>query len=227
MIRFTIDNNITDLIKWAKQIPGIIGSQEIAKRCAEKFVKRAQDKLRHSGALQEDIERFANAITCEQISANKWRISAGAYGDNQLREDMYYLEFGTGIVGKENPHPQATINGWYYNGKDGNKYQDFHQAVSKDGNLYTAGGWTFRRGIRYGNQNAFIAKDDIVHRYKRSQHKGATTGWSGLRRVRQQDHAAGSDKSIQTKGVIAVKYFYDTMADFDKILNEVFTELGI
>ena len=210
MIRFTIDNNITDLIKWAKQIPGIIGSQEIAKRCAEKFVKRAQDKLRHSGALQEDIERFANAITCEPIGKNKWRISAGAYGDNQLREDMYYLEFGTGIVGAKNPHDEATKIGWTYDMKDhGEK------------------GWTFRRGIRYGNQNAFIAKGDIVHRYKRSQHKGATTGWSGSRRVRQQDHAAGSDKSIQTKGVIAVKYFYDTMVNFDKILNEVFTELGI
>lgn len=224
MIRFTIDNNITDLIKWAKQIPYIIGSQEIAKRCAEKFVKRAQDKLRHSGALQEDIERFANAITCEQISANKWRISAGAYGDNQLREDMYYLEFGTGIVGAKKPHPEASKIGWRYNI---NKHSDFETAISKNGNTFIKGGWTFRRGIRYGNQNAFIAKDDIVHTYKRSQHKGATTGWSGSRRVRQQDHAAGSDKSIQTKGVIAVKYFYDTMGDFDEILNEVFTELGI
>ena len=210
MIRFGIKSNIKDLIKWAKQIPGIIGSQEIAKRCAEKFVKRAQEKLRHSGALQEDIERFVNAITCEPIGKNKWRISAGAKGDNQLREDMYYLEFGTGIVGAKNPHDEATKIGWDY-----------------DMNDHGEKGWTFRRGIRYGNQNAFIAKGDIVHRYKRSQHKGATTGWSGSRRVRQQDHAAGSDKSIQTKGVIAVKYFYDTMVDFDEILNEVFTELGI
>lgn len=210
MIRFTIDNNITDLIKWAKQIPDMIGSREIAKRCAEKFVKRAQDKLRRSGALQEDIERFANAITCEQISANKWRISAGAYGDNQLREDMYYLEFGTGIVGAKKPHPEASKIGWGY-----------------DINSHGEKGWTFRRKAEYGNQNAFIAKDDIVHTYKRSQHKGATTGWSGSRRVRQQDHAAGSDKSIQTKGVIAVKYFYDTMVEFDDILREVFTELGI
>lgn len=210
MIRFTIDNNITDLIKWAKQIPDMIGSREIAKRCAEKFVKRAQDKLRRSGALQEDIERFANAITCDPVGTNKWRISAGANGDNQLREDMYYLEFGTGIVGAKNPHDEATKIGWEY-----------------DMNDHGEKGWTFRRKAEYRNQNAFIAKDDIVHTYKRSQHKGTTTGWRGSRRVRQQDHAAGSDKSIQTKGVIAVKYFYDTMNDFDKILREVFTELGI
>lgn len=202
MIRFTIDNNITDLIKWAKQIPDMIGSREIAKRCAEKFVKRAQDKLRRSGALQEDIERFVSAITCEPVGTDKWRISAGANGDNQLREDMYYLEFGTGIVGAKNPHDEATKIGWYYNGENGNAHKDFYKAISRKGTSYTAGGWTFRRKPEYGNQNAFIAKDDIVHSEK-------------------------NGSNIQTKGVIAVKYFYDTMVEFDDILREVFTELGI
>lgn len=210
MIRFNIDSNITDLIKWVKEIPPVISSDSIAESCARIFANRAKSRLSSSGALQEDINRFVNAITFEKIDNGKWRISAGKYGDEQLREDMYYLEFGTGIVGASKPHPEASKNGWRY---DINKHGDK--------------GWTFRRGIRYGNQNAFIAKGDIIHRYKRKQHIGSTTGWQGKRRIRTQDHEVGSDKSIQTKGVIAVRYFYDTMLEFGDILQQALKENGV
>lgn len=208
MIRFSIDSNITDLIKWVEEIPSVVAFDRVAESCARIFAERARARLAASGALQEDINRFVSAITFEKVGESKWRISAGKYGDDQLKDDMYYLEFGTGIVGANKPHPEASKYGWKY---DINKHGD--------------SGWTFRRGIRFGNQNAFIAKDDIVHRYKRKQHAGARTGWNAERR-RTQDHEVGSDKSIQTKGVIAVRYFYDTMLEFDDILNQALKENG-
>lgn len=220
MIRFNINSNITDLVNWAKQIPSIVSNEKIAETCARKFAERAKARLASSGALQEDISRYVNAITFEKVADNKWRISAGKNGDRQLKDDMYYLEFGTGIVGAKKPHPEASKIGWDYNV---NKHSDFQTALSKKGNRYTKGGWTFRRG----NQNAFIAKDDIIHTYKRSQHKGSTTGWQGARRVRTEDISAGSEKSIQSKGVISVRYFYDTMLEFNQILLEALQENGV
>ena len=210
MIRFNIDSNITDLIKWAKEIPNIFSTDKIAESCARIFAQRAKLKLANSGALQQDINRFVNAITFEKIEEGKWRISAGKYGDEQLKDDMYYLEFGTGIIGANKPHPEASKIGWKYD-------------VNNHGEI----GWTFRRSVENGNENAFIAKDDIVHTYKRNQHKGSTTGWQGARRTRTEDHKAGSEKSIQSKGVIAVRYFYDTMLEFDNILKEALQENGI
>lgn len=210
MIRFGIKSNIKDLINWVKEIPENISNEKIAQSCARIFAERAKQKLANSGALQEDINRFVNAITFEPIGENKWRISAGKYGDEQLKDDMYYLEFGTGIVGQRNPHPEASKYGWLY-----------------DINNHGDKGWTFRRKSEYGNENAFIAKDDIVHTYKRNQYKGSTTGWQGKRRLRTQDHPAGSEKSIQTKGVIAVRYFYDTMVEFDDILQQALKENGV
>lgn len=209
MIRFNINSNITDLVNWAKQIPSIVSNEKIAETCARKFAERAKARLASSGALQEDISRYVNAITFEKVADNKWRISAGKNGDRQLKDDMYYLEFGTGIVGAKKPHPEASKIGWSY---DINKHGDK--------------GWTFRRKAEFGNQDAFIAKDDIIHTYKRSQHKGSTTGWQGARRVRTEDISAGSEKSIQSKGVISVRYFYDTMLEFNQILLEALQENG-
>lgn len=198
MIRFKIDNNIKELINWTKEIPLLISNDKIAESCARIFAERAKSKLKNSGALQEDINRFVNAITFEKIEDGKWRISAGKYGDEQLKDDMYYLEFGTGIVGQRNPHPEASKYGWKYNI---NKHSDFETAISKKGNRYTKGGWTFRRNDKYGNKNAFIAKDDIIH----SQKNG---------------------NNVQTKGVIAVRYFYDTMVDFENIIKEALKKNG-
>lgn len=199
MIRFTINDNIKDLINWANEIPNVLADEKIAESCARIFTERAKAKLASSGALQSDINRFVNAITFNKISGNKWRISAGKGTDNQLKEDMYYLEFGTGIVGERNNHPEANKIGWDYNV---NKHSDFQTALSKKGNRYTKGGWTFRRGQKYGNQNAFIAKDDIIH-------------------------SPNNGNNIQTRGVIAVRYFYDTMVEFGDILQQALKENGV
>lgn len=187
MIRFTIDDNIKDLINWANEIPNVLADEKIAESCARIFTERAKAKLASSGALQSDINRFVNAITFKKISGNKWRISAGKGTDNQLKEDMYYLEFGTGIVGAWNNHPEADNVGWEY-----------------DKNKHGYNGWYYEKSKELGNNKSFIAEDTY-----------------------QILNKNGSIKGYRTRGVIAVRYFYDTMVEFGDILQQALKENGV
>lgn len=210
MIKYKIKSNITEIIKWVQEIPSKIANDKIAESCARIFAERARAKLKSSGALQQDIDRYVNAITFYKVSDGLWRISAGKGADEQLKDDMYYLEFGTGIIGERNRHPEASKYGWKY-----------------DINNHGDKGWTFIRSKENGNENAFIAKHDIIHKYKRTQHAGSTTGFGRQRRIRIADIPVGSEKNVQSKGVIAVRYFYDTITEFDDILQQALKENGV
>lgn len=211
MIKHKISSNITEIIKWVQEIPSKIANDKIAESCARIFAERARAKLKSSGALQQDIDRYVNAITFYKVADGKWRISAGKGTDEQLKDDMYYLEFGTGIIASgTKTHPEAPKIGWKYNV-----------------NNHSGAGWTFIRSKENGNENAFIAKNDIIHKYKRTQHAGSTTGFGRRRRIRIADIPVGSEKNVQSKGVIAVRYFYDTITEFDDILQQALKENGV
>jgi hypothetical protein len=73
---------------------------------------------------------------------------------------MWYLEFGTGITGKNNPHPEAAQNGWLY-------------AINEHTKDQKGSPWkTLKKRKRIGwyvsktEGEQYHAKDDLLH-YKR------------------------------------------------------------
>ena len=80
----------------------------ILEEICQRIVLEAQQKLIMSGY---DVEKLAKNITYQKYGKNKYRVGIR---NNEEKDIMYFLEFGTGIVGRENKHPMANDIGWQY-----------------------------------------------------------------------------------------------------------------
>lgn len=85
-------SNITKRLK--KQIATLSG--EFVKRVAETFVERARQKLIDTN--YNETEHYAKNIVVKKYSYNNYRVGIE---QNSEKPIMYFLEFGTGLVGKE------------------------------------------------------------------------------------------------------------------------------
>lgn len=74
------------------------------------FVKEARQRLILSG--YEGVKEYAKNIIYTHVAEGKYKIG---FKDNSQKKIMYFLEFGTGVVGEDNPHPDAAKVGWEYN----------------------------------------------------------------------------------------------------------------
>lgn len=103
--------NLTNELK-SIQSQGSIIVQEVA----QEFVKQARQRLIDSGYKVDSLAR--NIVVHEVIEEESgyysckigWR---DGISSNE-RDIMYFLEFGTGIVGNNNPHELANRVGWEY-----------------------------------------------------------------------------------------------------------------
>lgn len=209
MKRYGVNSNIKEIVNRLNRTYTNIMSDKLAQRVAEIFVEEARKRIERSGAIQQDIDRFVNAISFEKINTDTYRIYAGKGRDEQLINDMWYLEFGSGVVGATHQHPDANTIGWKY-----------------DINNHGENGWFFKRSQENGNKNALIASGDKIYNYKRNLSAGKSKGGNS-QNIRQESVSKGDEKSIKSKGIIAVRYFYDTMQEFDEIITKAMNDLGI
>lgn len=72
------------------------------------FVQQAQSRLIDSGY---NVGSLIKNIYYQKYGKNKYRV--GIRNNNQ-KAIMYFLEFGTGIVGDNDPHEMANEVGWEY-----------------------------------------------------------------------------------------------------------------
>lgn len=82
--------------------------ERLVEEIAKVFVEEAQKRLWASGY---DVGDLLNNIYCQPYGKNKWRVGIK---NNDEKPIMYFLEFGTGLVGADNPHPSASELGWQY-----------------------------------------------------------------------------------------------------------------
>lgn len=80
----------------------------ILEEICQNIVQEAQERLLFSGY---DVDRLVNNIVYQKYGENKYRVGIK---NNEDKDIMYFLEFGTGIVGRENKHPKANDIGWQY-----------------------------------------------------------------------------------------------------------------
>lgn len=82
--------------------------ERLVEEISKVFVEEAQKRLWASGY---DVGGLLNNIYCQPYGKNKWRVGIK---NNSEKPIMYFLEFGTGLVGADNPHPDASKYGWQY-----------------------------------------------------------------------------------------------------------------
>lgn len=81
---------------------------EVLEKVCQIFVERAKLKLATCGYKTRS---FLDNIYYQKYGENKYRVGIKNNNDKPI---MYFLEFGTGIVGLNNSHPEASEIGWEY-----------------------------------------------------------------------------------------------------------------
>lgn len=115
-----------------------------ARTVAEIFVEHAKQKLAaaypNTGRLTENI------FFQRSVGYGNYRIGVK---NNDEKEVMFYLEFGTGIVGRNNPHPDADEFAWFYveDPREIRWNYDQYGYKYKDPN---SGSWVYKDGQPYG-----------------------------------------------------------------------------
>lgn len=147
-------------------------------------INKYQDKINIAvrnaieSATIEIIERLKINMALYGISSLQNKIYA-SYGDDYVRIEVIsqdekgnniaeYIEFGTGIRGSENPHPEPKL-GWVYDSK-GHKEEGWKYISDKDGKLhwtagsgakpflYTTALWVKKRGVMARHVNGALRK---------------------------------------------------------------------
>ena len=117
-------------------------SKQFANKCdqlalliATKLAERAKSHLYNdAGNLNReqpyyDVERLLKNIYVHRYSNNNYRV---AIRNNSEEPIMYLLEFGTGIVGQNDPHEMAQEFGWEYAVNE-DSYIDPRTSLSRQG----------------------------------------------------------------------------------------------
>lgn len=103
----------------------------------KEFIQKLEEKL------VDNMSNYGVASVANVTSITTDRLSDGViiYLNNDI---LMYLEYGTGIVGEENPHPKASKDGWIYDVNDHNEEGWWYPTTYDDPNPYK---WTDPNGV--------------------------------------------------------------------------------
>ncbi len=128
-----------------KEIDRAIKQVEKYKKDIENKTKLLAERLAHEGVMiaQAKIMEFPSIYTGELLSSIS--DEPGMVLSNGAEYIIYtgcewapYVEFGTGIVGSENPHPNPAITNWKY---------DVNQHGEAGWNYFKDGEWHWTKGM--------------------------------------------------------------------------------
>lgn len=123
-----------DLKKYQKDV--IRKTSDFAKALAEEGVKLAKLNISHEGAVYTG--ELLSSITMEPGDTLKYGDTWVVYTDCEWAP---YVEFGTGIVGSESPHPDTSLASWKY---DVNNHGEDGWVYYRDGEYYHTKGMPSR-----------------------------------------------------------------------------------
>ena len=111
----------------------------ILEEVCKKIVEEAQQRLIMSGY---DVLDLVDNITYQKYGNNKYRVGIR---NNNSKDIMYFLEFGTGIVGSSEKHPMANDIGWDYIMHPENiVYNKWSRGINSVGEYVGQEGWWYK-----------------------------------------------------------------------------------
>ena len=211
----TFKSAFNDLRKEIKEFvrESVEQAKELEELIAKTFRDRARQRLIATNnaipSQQSYISKLANNIQARKY-ANGWQVVVLKDSEGLLM----FLEYGTGLIGKNEPHPEAGEIGWVYAINKDNKeiYREF------DGRK----GWFWRP---QGDKNRYIDKDDYVYKYQRSFKKEGIKPTDyrvdperggGLW---QTDRNVGDARVVFSEGIKPLRYLYLTMREIELAID--------
>lgn len=196
-----------DLNKFIKKIEPKL--KEIEVEVAEAFVNRARRTL-ISRATPQDTSSYLQVIeVADNIKVKQNKKGQTYITIQQDREGLsMYLEYGTGLMGKNNPHPNSGNIGWNYAINEGS-YINTHTTIDRSGP--TKKGFIFENFGNYiDKEDRFVIKESGLKRYT-SKKTGIEKFYGPYRYV--------SKKWIISSGLRPTRYIYDTKLAMKKLIS--------
>ena len=201
----------------------------ISEKATEVFVnnlkvridERATPKDGYSRSLLEEVK---NNITAETERTETANYTNKIYIKPDREGLVSFLEFGTGLVGYQNPHKQAHKYGWEY-AINASNYR--YRRYRPDGIVRPNAGWFFRYGDSYLDVNdeypinktdKFVPEKQWV-RTKSPRYK--VFGYSRRFRGKQSEKVPQDKNSAFSEGLKPLRFFYDTKNEFNRIFRKL------
>ena len=186
-------------------------TEEISKLIAYTFRDVARRRLiKTNNAISQQQAVIKNVA--QSIMVRKYKSGYKVVLSRQTDPEglLMFLEFGTGLVGKNNQHSWAGNIGWQYAINE-DKYKT--RSNGKEG-------WFWRP---QGDNTRYIDKDDMVENYKRTYNAyklkpehpifGRTTKFWETHRL------TGNPRVVFSSGIKPLRFLYRTRLDIVKAIN--------
>lgn len=198
--------------------------EELSERLCEVFASRARQRLIKYSTPKDSNSSMQIQTLAQTIVAKKSSTGLGYEVSIPVDDEglLLFLEYGTGLVGENQRHEEASAIGWKY-------------ALNRD--LYTkGGGWFFNRYPTRGDETAiaYLDQKDItpvvsVTEYvsERGRVRGYVTktgkkvrGYTRKRAVpKTKSYQKTSTSTVWSKGLAPVKFIYNTKQELRNILD--------
>ena len=186
-------------------------TEEISKLVAYTFRDVARRRLiKTNNAISQQQAVIKNVA--QSIMVRKYKSGYKIVLSRQTDPEglLMFLEFGTGLVGKENPHSWAGGIGWQYAINEEN-YKT--RSNGKEG-------WFWRP---QGDNTKYIDKDDMVENYKRTYNayrlKPEHPRYGRTTKFWETHRFTGNPRVVFSSGIKPLRFLYRTRLDIIKAIN--------
>lgn len=196
-------------------------ANSLSKTASEVFVNNAKQRLIKGvvGSNMANVDEVLNNITStSETESNEYLYTISVKQDSEGL--AMFLEYGTGILGSQKPHPEAGEVGWIYKTRihQGRTYKK-HSGSKLVG--FEKEGWFFS-----SKKGTFISKNDehpVITRNERLhfEHINPKNGTPYLRARRIRSGERVKQNTVFSQGLYPVRYFYKTKEEFKKIFKEI------
>lgn len=196
--------------------------QDLSKKICDVFVDKAKENLNRAtpkdGISNALVEQVKNNIYASRSASkeSKWIISV----DRDPEDLCMFLEYGTGLNGGFEPHPEASKIGWdYMVNVDNPKIYKWYK--NDLGWFFSANKSTYIDEhdeypvVEYKTMG--IAEDDVKPYFR----KGKLVNLKGYHRVRPYYLNGKIKETVFSHGLYPVRYFYDAKIFVKDLLSKV------
>jgi len=196
-------------------------ANSLSKTASEVFVNNAKQRLIKGvvGSNMANVDEVLNNITStSETESNEYLYTISVKQDSEGL--AMFLEYGTGILGSQKPHPEADDVGWIYKTRllQGRPYKKHSGSrfvgLEKEGWFFSSKKGTF---ISSRDEHPVLTMKEKTL----TEHIESKDGkvYDRTRRVR---YGRGvKENTVFSQGIYPVRYFYNTKQEFKKIFKEI------
>lgn len=231
-----MDNDTPNFKKFRRQIEAVVNERanrianQVSAEIVDIFAQQAKLRLEKASkdfspesahiisSLQDNI--FVEKQDLSSVNKTTGKKKERIYASVRIKKDpqnlLMYLEYGTGLVGEKNSHPEAGKVGWEY-ALNRENYKTLPYSN-------TGQGWFFTK-----KPNSIILKNDIpIHSYVKTERivkhqiitikKGKNAGKT-YERNQPYVKRTKSSRSVFSEGIKPIRFIYDTKQEIKRLFD--------